>query len=184
MLELEELLIIIHGNDLLCLRGEELVETGLAIGQEIGSELAIFDVLNGGLESLELELESHDLLAEVSVEDAVLALALGLLENALDDNLHVVDPLFGVPLVDLGVVAGLVRKLDTAKHVLAELDELLVEVIGGDDVDNETNLLVKVLVRFCDLFEDLLGLASKDILELVCDLSAKPLLLSEGGRDS
>lgn len=184
MLELEELLIVIQSNDLLCFGGEELVKTGLAIGQKVSSELAIPDVFDCGLESLELELESHDLLAEVSVEDAVLALALGFLENALYHYLHVVDPFLRVPLVDLGVVTGLVGELDAAEHVLTQFNEFLVEVIGSDDVDDETNLLVEVFVSFGDLLEYPLGLTGQLVLELVSDLPAESLLLSEGGGNS
>lgn len=158
--------------------GEELIETGSAVVQELLSELTLSYVLDSSLKAKKLELKLDNLLAKVTVEGTVLLLILGFLEDSLDNNLKVLNG-FSIMLKDISlrIVARLIRCLNVAEHVPTELLEFLIEVVRCDDVDDQTNLLAKVLLTLC-LIDHSLTLCNQLISHFVSFLAREHLLFS------
>ena len=175
--ELVSILLVLAIEELLGLFGEELVEAGLTVLEEQLPELTVLDVLDGRLHILEVQLEFDDLLAQFTIENAVLLLVLRLSEDGLHDDLEtLVAYIFVSQLAQRRIVALLVWEFVVTKHKNSQFFELLIEVVGSDYVDNESNFLLGVFFTL-GLFQNQLRLLKELFLKLVSFSTFKLVLL-------
>lgn len=127
---------------------EEFFKADSALRDEQLSELGPLDVLHVQVDVEQLELKSDQLLANFSVKDGVLLLNLSLPEDVLHNDIQdVFSVLLIIESVDIDVPLFAFELLlghHIWEHVLSQLLELLLLVLWGDDVHDETDLLFLV----------------------------------------
>ena len=177
-LEPEDVLLILALKELQGLLSEELVETGAAVRQQGLAEERTSNVLLGRGKASQAQLQSNDFLAELSIENAILLFVLSLTEDGLNDDLEVLlaQILVGECRVQFFVVACFIGCLKITKSVAAELLKLLIEIVGKDKVDDETDLLQNIFISLC-LFHSLLAFFDKLLAEEVRFLTLKKFIL-------
>lgn len=132
-------------------------------------ELQIF---LGENQSSQIQLKLHNPVAKLSVEDGIFLLDLGLFEHVLNHSAdHVlVDVLVGELVLFLDVINSLGKALvlgfESLEHVASEFIQLLLEVVGTDDVEDQSDLLLVLLVPL-ELILDFLRLLLQLYLLLV-----------------
>mmetsp|Transcript_27045 Transcript_27045/g.41187 ORF Transcript_27045/g.41187 Transcript_27045/m.41187 type:complete len:226 (-) Transcript_27045:987-1664(-) len=102
-------------------------------------------------EPTELEFQSNNFVTELAVENLVLLFSIGLLEKVLNNGIEDLavkiiarEQMLGLNEVDPFLVA-FCSGLHAREHVFSELKEFLVVIVGGDDVEEESDLLHNVL---------------------------------------
>jgi len=81
--------------------------------------------------------------------------------------------------VQLFVVTWLIGRLKIPESVAAELRKLLLEIVGKDHIDDETDLLKNIFVTLC-LFDSLLAFLDQLLAEEVGLLPLKLVILGRG----
>lgn len=135
---LQGALLVIRCENFACFLSEELVEAVLAVGDQLLSEVALFDGLHGSfLMSSEVKLEFYQGLTEIAVEDAVglLSLCLGVDSLNYFEKL-ILDLLCHRKGVNFLVVSSFELVLQAAKNVFPQLGKLLLEVVGQNLVND------------------------------------------------
>ena len=177
-LETEDFLLILALKELQGLLGEELVETGTAVRQQGLAEERASNVLLCSSKTSQAQLQSDNFLAKLSIENAILLFVLSLTEDGLNDDLQVLlaQILVGKCRVQLFVVTWLSGRLKIPESVAAELRKLLLEIVGQDHVDDETDLLKNIFVALC-LFDSLLAFFDQLLPEKVGLLTLELVVL-------
>ena len=179
-LELEDVFLILALQELNGLLGEELVETGTAVRQQGLAEERASNVLFCRNKASQAQLQSDNFLAEFSIENTILLFVLSLTEDGLNDDLEVLlaQILVGKCRVQFFVVTCLIGCLEITESVAAELLKLLIEIVGKDDVDDETDLLKNIFIPLC-LFDSLLAFFDQLLAEEVGLLTLELVILGE-----
>lgn len=148
-----------------------------AVLQQLLAELTISDSLHSYLlVAFQVDFQTNDLFAKISVESAVLLFVLGLSENGLYHNLQVLLHRSVLLLtfflclfsqdINVSVKALFIGKLTVTEHETTELLEFLIEVIWKNDVNDKTNLLMGVFVRL-GLLNDSFALFEEFLSQIV-----------------
>jgi hypothetical protein len=179
-LELEDVFLILALQELNGLLGEELVETGTAVRQQGLAEERASNVLFCRNKASQAQLQSDNFLAEFSIENTILLFVLSLTEDGLNDDLEVflAQILVGKCRVQFFIVTCLIGCLEITESVAAELLKLLIEIIGKDNVDDETDLLKNIFIPLC-LFDSLLAFFDQLLAEEVGLLTLKLVILGQ-----
>jgi hypothetical protein len=180
-LETEDFLLILALKELQGLLGEELVETGTAVRQQGLAEERASNVLLCSRKASKAKLQSDNFLAKLSIENAILLFVLSLSEDGLNDDLEVLlaQILVGKCRVQLFVVTWFSGRLKVPESVAAELRKLLLEIVGQDHVDDETDLLKNIFVTPC-LFDSPFAFLDQLLAEKVGLLTLKLVVLGRG----
>ena len=183
-LETENFILILALKELQGLLGEELVETGTAVRQQGLAEERASNVLLCSRKASKAKLQSDNFLAKLSIENAILLFVLSLSEDGLNDDLEVLlaQILVGKCRVQLFVVTWFSGRLKVPESVAAELRKLLLEIVGQDHVDDETDLLKNIFVTPC-LFDSPLAFLDQLLAEKVGHLTLKLVVLGDGEFD-
>ena len=179
-LEPQDVLLILALKELQGFLGEELVETGTAVRQKGFAEERASNVLLCRNKASEAQLQSDNFLAELSIENAILLFVLSLTEDGLNDDLEVflAQILVGKCRVQFFIVTCLIGCLEITESVAAELLKLLIEIVGKDNVDDETDLLKNIFISLC-LFDSLLAFFDQLLPEEVGLLTLKLVILGQ-----
>ena len=104
------------------------------------------------------QLQDYNFLAKLSIESKIMLILLSLAYYVFNYDLEVLlaQILVGECRNEFYVLACLNGCLMIAKNVATKLLKLFIEIFGNDHVDNETDLLLIILIALC-LFDSFLA---------------------------
>lgn len=171
---------------------EEFIEAALARLDQLDSEHGFIHFRFTLFLSLEVEFKLDKFLTELSIHDDKLLLILSFPEDILHNcikklffDLIVTFELVRILIVFDLFIEALILRLKIFEHVNSKLVEFLFEVIWGDDVDGEFNLLDRVFLLLQlflsgesildKLFLLLIGLLSKLVIIWIIISASTPI---------
>ena len=159
----------------LCVK--ELFKTDLAVFQKFLSKLTILDSLDSGFLTSETEFNSNNLLAQITIESAILLFVLSLSENGFhnDSQIFLIQGCLCNGILSL-IMSLLILSFKPREHISFQFYELFVKIVRENNVSNTSDLLLNSFFLVLKLFHVLLTLFSQLLLFFV-DLSSHNHLL-------